>query len=155
MTQIEVDRLDMKILSMVQKNNLLPHREVAESVGLSTPAVTRRLQRLRKQGLIKADVAILNAAELGRPLTIIVKVVADSEKITDLDALRGGFNRCPQIQHCYYVTGEADFILILNVADMGEYEKLTRQLFFESGNVRHFTTFVSMETIKANSHIIV
>jgi len=60
-----------------------------------------------------------------------------------------------QVQHCYYVTGDADFVLVFNVADMGEYETLTRQLFFEGGNVNRFTTLVAMDTIKANQDVLV
>jgi len=69
--------------------------------------------------------------------------------------MRDVFDQCDQIQHCYYVTGKADFILIFNVSDMSEYEKLTRLLFLECKNVRRFTTFVSMESIKASDRVIV
>jgi len=155
MSRSELDRLDRRILAMVQENNLVPHRQIAEAVGLSTPAVTRRLKRLRADGLIREDVSVLDAGKLDRPLTIIATVVVESERPEELDAMREAFSRCPQIQHCHYVTGEADFILIFNVSDMAEYEDLTRRLFFRSGNVKRFTTFVSMDTIKANSKLMV
>lgn len=152
---MDIDRKDQRILDIVQRNNLTPHREIADSVGLSTPAVTRRLGRLRKDGYIKNDVSILDQGLLNRPLTIIAQVVADSEKLEQRDAMRNAFIRCPQIQQCHYVTGEADFILIFNVGDMAEYEALTRQLFFASGNVKRFTTFVSMETVKSGQEVLV
>ena len=153
--KIELDRLDLKILAIVQENNLTPHREIASSIGLSAPAVTRRLQRLRKNGVIQKNVSVLNSSALGRPLTLIVQVVAHSEQIEQLDRMRKSFEACQQIQQCYYVTGDADFILILNVSDMAEYEKLTRVLFFESENVSKFTTFVSMETVKSSSKVVI
>ena len=153
-TSPEIDRTDRRILSIVQRHNLTPHREIADIVGLSTPAVTRRLQRLRKNGLIHSDVSVLDAAALGRPLTIIAEVSLRSEQLEDIDALRESFRDCPQVQHCYYVTGDADFILILNVKDMAEYEELTRSLFFGSGNVKRFSTSVAMETVKAHSQVL-
>ena len=152
---IELDRLDRKILGIMQESNLTPHREIAEIVGLSAPAVTRRLKRLRKGGVIRGDVSLLDGASLGRPLTLIVQVVADSEQISELDEMRHTFNRCPQIQQCYYVTGEADFILIFSVSDMTEYEQLTRRMFLQNDNVRRFTTFVSMETVKCSEKLII
>lgn len=155
MENVELDRLDRKILAIVQESNLTPHREIAESVGLSAPAVTRRLKRLRTEGVIREDVSLLNASVLGRPLVLIVQVVADSEQISELDEMRHTFNSCPQIQQCYYVTGEADFMLIFNVRDMSEYEQLTRTMFLQNDNVRRFTTFVSMETVKASEKVIV
>ena len=155
MPMIELDRIDRKILAIMQDSNLTPHREIAERVGLSAPAVTRRLKRLRGNGIIRGDVSVLDGAALGRPLVLIVEVVAHSEQTDELDTLRDAFSRCPQIQHCYYVTGEADFILIFSVSDMAEYEVLTRKLFLGCENVKRFTTFVSMETVKASDKIIV
>jgi Lrp/AsnC family transcriptional regulator, leucine-responsive regulatory protein len=57
------------------------------------------------------------------------------------------------VQQCYYVTGEMDFILIVNVKDMAEYNEMTRELFFEGGNVKSFQTCVSMENVKTNGPI--
>ena len=111
-TDLELDRLDRKILVMVQQDNQTPHRVIAESIGLSTPAVTRRLKRLRQAGIIRADVSVLDPQALDRSLTLIVLVSADREQVEELDAMKRAFSDCTQIQHCYYVTGEADFILI-------------------------------------------
>ncbi len=155
MPDLELDRIDRKILSIMQTANLTPHREIADAVGLSAPAVTRRLQRLRSNGVIQGDVSVLNKSALGRSLVLIVQVVALSEQTSELDAMRDTFSNCRQIQHCYYVTGAADFILIFNASDMAEFEKLTRQLFLENKNVQRFTTFVAMETVKASTKIIV
>jgi Lrp/AsnC family leucine-responsive transcriptional regulator len=155
MPNIELDQIDRNILKIMQENNQTPHRLIADSVGLSAPAVTRRLKRLRSDHIIREDVSVLDSAALGRPLILIVEVVANSEQTAELDTMRNAFNRCPQIQHCYYVTGEADFILIFSISDMAEYEKLTRRLFLDCENVKRFTTFVSMETVKASEKIIV
>ena len=152
---IELDRLDRKILAIIQDNNLTPHREIADRVGLSAPAVTRRLKRLRKSGIIRGDVSLIDAKAMGRPLVLIVEVVANSEQTSELDAMRQSFQDCAQIQQCYYVTGDADFILIFNVSDMGEYEGLTRSLFLECENVKRFTTLVSMETVKAGEKVMI
>jgi Lrp/AsnC family leucine-responsive transcriptional regulator len=145
-----LDAFDRKILNLVQTDNLLPHRKISEMVGLSLPAVARRLQRLRKEGVIAADTSVLRPEYVGTPLTIIVHVLVENEAIQQLDAMRERFLRCPQVQQCYYVTGEVDFILIIAARDMGEYEGLTRSLFFEGGNVRHFRTFVAMRRVKVS-----
>jgi Lrp/AsnC family transcriptional regulator, leucine-responsive regulatory protein len=124
-------------------------------VGLSTPAITRRLKRLRAEGVIREDVSILEGSKLGRPLTIIVTIVVESELPEELDAMRNTFSHCPQIQHCHYVTGKPDFILILNESDMTEHEELTRVLFFKSGNVRRFTTHVSMDAVTSSATLAI
>lgn len=149
----KLDAFDLQILKIVQDNNLATHREIAEEVNLSTPAVARRLRRLRTEGVIWKDVSILQPERVGNRLTIIVNVAVESEAIEQLDAIKQRFSRCPQVQQCYYVTGDADFILIMSVKDMAEYEALTRSLFFDAGNVKHFHTAVAMQRVKVSMSI--
>ncbi|MDQ0474086.1 Lrp/AsnC family transcriptional regulator [Labrys wisconsinensis] len=148
-----VDEFDLKILQLVQLDNLMPQREISDRVGLSAPAVARRLQRLRATGIIRKDIAVVNERALGRPLTIVVEVTTENERLDLLDEMKKRFASCPQVQQCYYVTGETDFILIMNARDMDEYTSLTRQLFFEGGNVKSFRTCVAMEKVKVEGPI--
>lgn len=149
-----LDEFDLKILRLVQTNNQMPQREIAEIVGLSVPAIARRLQRLRSTGIIKCDISVLDEGAIGRPLSIVVEVTTENERLDLLDEMKRRFAECPQVQQCYYVTGETDFILIMNVKDMEEYTALTRGLFFEGGNVKSFRTCVAMEKVKANGPIL-
>ncbi|OBZ94714.1 DNA-binding protein [Pararhizobium polonicum] len=148
-----IDDFDLKILQFVQVDNQTPQRVIAETIGLSPPAVTRRLQQLREQGVIQRDVSIIDEVAVGRPLTIVVEVTTENERLDLIDAMKARFLACPQVRQCYYVTGEMDFILILNARDMAEYTELTRELFFEGGNVKSFRTCVSMENVKTNGPI--
>ena len=84
-----------------------------------------------------------------------MEVTIENERLDLLDKMRKRFAECPQVQQCYYVTGEIDFVLILNVRDMDEYTSLTRELFFDGGNVKNFRTFVSMDRIKAGCEVII
>ncbi|CAN7715776.1 Lrp/AsnC family transcriptional regulator [Phyllobacterium sp. LjRoot231] len=149
----DLDEFDIKILRMVQQDNHTSQRVIAEKIGLSPPAVARRLQHLRETKIIRHDIAVLDGTAVGRPLTIIVHVTTENERLDLLDAMKDRFNRCPQVQQCYYVTGEMDFILILNVKDMAEYNEVTRTLFFDAGNVKSFRTCVSMENVKTHGPI--
>lgn len=85
---------------------------------------------------------------MGYPLTIIATVEVESEQIDLLDAMKRSFAQCPEIQQCYYVAGEWDFVLILTVRNMEAYTALTRQLFFSNNNVKRFKTLVSMSSVK-------
>jgi Lrp/AsnC family leucine-responsive transcriptional regulator len=149
----EIDDLDLKILEIVQRDNQTPQRVIAEHIGLSPPAVARRLQHLREQRVIRQDIAVIDEAAVGRPLTIVVEVTMENERLDLIDAMKARFHSCPQIRQCYYVTGGMDFILIINAKDMSEYTELTRALFFEGGNVKSFRTCVSMENVKTDGPI--
>jgi len=96
------------------------------------------------------DRSVLSPDHVGINTTVIVNVSVLSEVIEELDAIRQRFLECPQVKQCYYVTGDIDFILIIAVKDMKEYEKLTRELFFEGGNVKRFMASVAMDRLKVS-----
>lgn len=143
-----LDSFDLAILDILQKDNATPQRLIGEMVNLSAPAVQRRIKRLEEAGVIRANVAVIDPGKVGRPITIFVEVELESERVELIDAAKAGFAALPEVQQCYYVTGEADFILVVTVATMAEYEDLTRRLFFANNNVKKFRTFVAMDRVK-------
>ncbi|HQS07928.1 MAG TPA: Lrp/AsnC family transcriptional regulator [Xanthobacteraceae bacterium] len=144
----DLDAFDIAILTILQKDNTTPQRTIGERVNLSAAAVQRRIKRMRETGVIAGDVTILNPARVGQPLTLVVEVVVESERIDLVDAAKANFVRCPEVQQCYYVTGDADFVLIVTVPTMADYEDLTRRLFFENSNIKRFRTLVVMDRVK-------
>jgi len=143
-----LDALDLRLLELIQADSRMPQSELGERVHLSMAAVNRRLKRMRDEGVIQRYGAVLSPAALGHPLTIVAEVETESEQIELLDAMKKSFKDCPQVQQCYYVTGEWDFILVFVVRDMAQYTALTRQLFFQSNNVKRFRTLVTMDPVK-------
>ena len=132
---VTLDDFDLKILGIVQLDNQMPQRLIADRIGLSPPAVARRLQNLRETGVIARDLSVIDETAVGRLLTIVVEVTTENERLDLLDAMKERFLACPQVRQCYYVTGDMDFILIMYVRDMEEFTELTRARFFEGGNV--------------------
>jgi DNA-binding Lrp family transcriptional regulator len=143
-----LDRFDLAILAILQTDAATPQRAIGEAVALSAPAVQRRIKRMEESGVIRAQVALVDPAAVGRPLTIFVEVELASEQTPLIDAAKRAFAAAPEVQQCYYVTGEADFVLVVVVATMSDYEALTRRLFFDNGNVKKFRTFVAMDRVK-------
>lgn len=149
-----LDSFDRAILAILERDNTTPQRAIGQAVNLSAPAVQRRIRRMEEQGVIEANVAIVNPASVGRPLTIVVAVDVESERVDLLDAAKASFAAAPEVQQCYYVAGEADFILVISVATMGEYEDVTRRLFFGNPNVKRFRTFVAMDRVKTGLSVL-
>ena len=147
---MEIDAFDRRILALLQKDSRMPQRDIGEAVHLSASAVNRRIAAMEAAGVITGNVAVVDAARVGRPISIIVEVAVQNERLDLLDAVKRRFVACPAVQQVYYVTGEGDFILIIQVADMAEYERLTRELFFAESNVRSFRTMVAMERSKVS-----
>ncbi len=143
-----LDAFDLAILNILQRDNTTPQRTIGEAVNLSAPAVQRRIKRMEETGVITANVAVVNPAKVGQPITIFVEVEVISETADLIDAAKKELSAAAEVQQCYYVTGEADFILVIVVPTMTDYEALTRRLFFENNNVKKFRTFVTMDRVK-------
>ncbi|MBY6154641.1 Lrp/AsnC family transcriptional regulator [Vannielia litorea] len=151
MTQL--DSYDLAILRILQRNNATPQRAIGEAVNLSAPSVQRRIKRMEAEGVIAANVAVVAPDRVGLPLTIFAQVELVSETPDDIDTMKRRFREAPEVQQCFYVTGEADFMLVLVVESMAAYEEFTRRTFFAGGNVRKFRTFVSMDAVKSGSSL--
>ncbi|WP_372885206.1 Lrp/AsnC family transcriptional regulator [Shimia sp.] len=149
-----MDDKDLKILRLVQANARLTAEAIGEDVGLSPAAVHKRLQKLRAQGVIEREIAVLSPARLGRGMTIIVEVLLERESRAQLDAFKRRMRSAPQVQQCYYTTGESDFVLILVVEDIKEYEAFTQTYFFDESNISKFKTAVVMDRVKISLDVI-
>ena len=147
---MDLDSHDIKLLALLQGNSRISQRDLSSEVGLSASAVNRRIAAYEAAGIISANVAVVDPVKVGRPITVLVEVKVENERLDLLEEIKRRFSSCPQVQQVYYVTGEFDFMLILNVRDMTEYDLLTRELFFSSGNVKTFKTYVAMQRIKVS-----
>lgn len=144
----QLDAFDRKILFILQKDNTTPQRTIGEAVNLSAPAVQRRIKRMTEAGVIQANVAVVDPVAVGQSITIFAEIEVISETAEQIESAKREFAAAPEIQQCYYVTGEADFILVIVVPTMSDYEALSRRLFFGNSNVKRFRTFVAMDRVK-------
>ncbi|QQS42205.1 MAG: Lrp/AsnC family transcriptional regulator [Acidobacteriota bacterium] len=150
-----MDEFDAKILNIVQRDNRLPAAKIAEQVGLSPSAVQRRLNRLRKEGVIEADVAIVSPDSVGRHITAIVGVVMDKDRPMQraLSEFRKLMLNRREVIRCYDVTGEEDFIVIVSARDMKDYEAVSRELFMENPNIRRYKSSIVIRMVKSGTAI--
>ena len=152
-TPATLDRFDLAILDILQADNTTPQRAIAQAVNLSAPAVQRRIQRLKDSGVIRANVAVLDPVKVGKPLTIVLEVHLDNERPDRTAPLRARMAAEDAVQQCYSVTGEADYLLVVNVASMANYEALTRRLFEGDDNIKRFRTSVALSSLKTGLRV--
>ena len=143
-----MDAFDRKLLALVQQNARLTAQQLGERIGLSASACQRRLKRLREAGVIEAEIAVVTPEAVGRSLTMIVEVSLEREHPHIVDAFKKSMRATPEVMQCYYVTGDADFIIILTARDMKSYERFTQRFFFDNPQVKRFHTFVVMDRTK-------
>ncbi len=144
----KIDPFDIAILNNLQKNSRITSEPLAEAVGLSPTACQRRVKRLRDNGVIEKEIAVIDPAKVGGRITMIVQAVLERGRADILDDFKREIAKIPQVQQCYYVTGDFDFILIVTAKDIPEYEQLTHRIFFANPHIRRFQTIVVMDSVK-------
>lgn len=148
MPAAHLDSFDRAILAELQRNNLTPQRLIAERVNLSAPAVQRRIKRLHEEGVIAANVAVLEPARLGRPLTVVITVQLINDRPDLSRDFRARIAREAAVQQCYYVTGETDYVLIVTATDMDDYQAIVGRLFDGDDNIRRYATSIALARVK-------
>ncbi len=150
-----LDRYDKAILRLLQQDNRMPQRVIAEAVALSTAAVQRRIAALEACGVIAANVALVDPAAVSATLTSIVEVVLHDESAARVDAAKALFRDAPEVQQCYYVTGGSSFVLVIVAPDMRRYERLTRLLFAENASVKSYRSLIALDRVKTGATVTI
>ncbi len=143
-----LDTFDRKILRLFQGNTRLTVGELSEMVGLSASACHRRLAKLRESGVIQAEIAVINPTSVGRSVTLIVTVTLEREQTDVIADFKRAMRENIDIMQCYYVTGAADFMMILTSKSMEAYDAFVERFLFANRNVRRFETYVVMDRVK-------
>ena len=152
MNNLELDDIDLKLLSALQDDASQSNQALATRVHLSPPTCLRRVKRLRASGLIEREIALLNtdklASVLGHGLTALVQITLDQQG----DELQAAFEARVMVdaavQQCYRVSPGPDFMLVVQVADMPGYLALAQRLFTSDANVRNVKAFFSVKRSK-------
>ena len=150
---VQIDTADRIILSHMQEDATISLEQLSLACNLSVASVQRRLKRLRTNKVIERECAIVNPEALDFNMMFVITVELERERLDQLDEFRRITRTESQVQQCYYVTGEADFVLICIAKNMADFEELTHRLFFENSNVRRFRTSVVMDRSKSGSLI--
>jgi Lrp/AsnC family leucine-responsive transcriptional regulator len=147
------DQSDRQILHLLQENAREKLESIASETGLSVATVQRRIKSFRTTGVIERETALISQEAAGYAMTFLIFVEMEQEKPYQLDAFRKKVKSEPQVQQCYYITGEADFALVVLGKDVADFERLTHRLFFEDSNVKRFRTSVVMSRTKTGMSV--
>lgn len=145
---MELDAFDRRILACVQASTRMTTAQLARAVGLSPSACHRRLAALRAARVIEAEVALIDPRAVGRRITMIVTVTLEREHSDVIAAFKQSVRDQVEIMQCYYVTGQADFVLVLTAKSMEAYDAFVERFLFANRNVRRFETMVVMDRVK-------
>ncbi len=148
-----MDRIDRKLLNLLQRDASRTNAALADEVGLSASSCLRRIRRLRQSGVIDRIAAILNPAKTGRTLKAVVTVELRLHGEPNTRQFLNLAAREEAVAQAYAVTGEVDAVLILRLRDMEEYDALCNRLFQERMNVARYWTMMVIRTGKDETAI--
>ncbi|RVD32377.1 Lrp/AsnC family transcriptional regulator, partial [Mesorhizobium sp. M8A.F.Ca.ET.023.02.2.1] len=137
-----IDDLDRRILGALQKNNRLSFAELADLVGSSAASCMRRVNRLRADGVVTADISLVDPKALGKSLTVVVTVELDRERLDLVDDFKRAMRTAKEVTQCYMITGDADFVLIVAVEDVEAFDVFVKTKLYTNPNVRKFKSMI-------------
>jgi Lrp/AsnC family leucine-responsive transcriptional regulator len=121
---MEIDRLDHRLLALLGRHGRASNVELAEAIHLSPTAVARRQRALEEEGVIRGYAADINAAAFGLRTTVVVQIALKSQSETDLVEFEQAVRNCDSILQCFLMSGTDDYILMLLVRDLQDFERV-------------------------------
>ncbi len=136
-----LDRIDRKILAALQDDARLTNADLAEKVGLSPSPCLRRVRALEKAGVIRRYATLIDPAAVDLPVSVFVSVTLERQVEERLEAFEAAVVERPEVLECYLMTGEADYLLRVVVADLAAYERFLKD---------HLTRIAGVASIKSS-----
>jgi Lrp/AsnC family leucine-responsive transcriptional regulator len=147
---MDIDRIDRKILQVLQTDGRLAGVELAERVGLSPTSTGERLKRLQKEGYITGFGAKLDPHLLGLPLLVFVELSLDKTTPDIFEKFAAAVRRAPEVLECHMVAGGFDYLVKARVADMPSYRKFLGNVLLALPGVKETRTYAVMEEVKSD-----
>ena len=146
-----IDKIDAKILRVLQKDGRISNLKLAEEVHLSPTAVLERVKRLTRDGFILGYEAKLNPAKLRAGLLVFVEILLDRTVHDVMDNFKAAVQVRPEILECHLVAGGFDYLLKTRVADMTAYREFIGSVIWTLPGVRETRTYAVMEEVKSST----
>jgi Lrp/AsnC family leucine-responsive transcriptional regulator len=150
-----LDRIDLKILRLLQTNGRMGNADVAKQVNASPATCHRRTQRLFEEGYVSSVRAQVVPAKVGRGALVIVGVVLDRSTPESFFAFEAAIQSMPMILDCHLVAGDFDYFLKIRVRDMADFNRLHGEKLISLPGVRQTRTFFVMKEVVDNAPLVI
>jgi Lrp/AsnC family transcriptional regulator len=143
-----MDRIDLRIIDLLQTDASRSTAQIAEAVGLSPSPCWRRIAQLEQQGVIRRRVALLDRERLDLGVTVVVQVRLTTHGRQSLVDFEERVRELPEVMQCFTVMGAIDFVLIVVTTDIRAYERLMRERLSQLPGVQAIESNIVMSAIK-------
>lgn len=146
-----IDKIDRKLLKLLQTDGRLSNAELAEKVNVSPATCHRRTQRLFEMGFIKGIRASINPDAVDLGSMVIVGAILDSSTPESFSAFEQSISKFPFVLECQCVAGDFDYLLKVRVKDTSDFNRLHRQKLLTLPNVRQLRSFFVLKEVVENA----
>lgn len=143
-----ISKIDRNILRILQKDGRISYTDLARKVGLSVTPCIERVKRLEKNGYIKGYSATLNPELLDAELVVFVQIRLNHTSQENFEEFRDSVMSLQNVQSCFLVSGNYDYLIKARVADMSAYRELLGSSILKLPAVQESTSYVVMEELK-------
>ncbi|MES9972576.1 MAG: Lrp/AsnC family transcriptional regulator [Candidatus Thiodiazotropha sp.] len=147
MRNLSFDRIDRAILNQLQADGRITNAQLAERVNLSPSACLRRVHALESNGTIDHYTALVNQAAAGKPSNVFVEISLNRQSEEALESFEREAALCPDIQECYLMAGDFDYLVRVAVADAEDYERIHKSQLSRLPHVARIKTSFALRTI--------
>lgn len=148
MQNIDLDQTDRRILGLLQSEPGIKATEIGERIGLSQSACWRRIQRLRDEGVIKDQPAVLDREKVGLSTMVFAQVKLTSHGRTNITDFADAVRKYPEVLDCYVVLGNVDFLLRIVAEDIKDYERFMYEKLSQLPGVQEVNSSIALSEIK-------
>lgn len=149
----ELDRIDRKILDILQRQGRISMTELAEQIGLSTSPCSERVRRLERSGVITGYHARVNPQAIGRPLLVFVEITLSAKSGDVFDRVRRELAHLPEVLECHLVSGGFDYLVKARLQAMTEYRELLSTILNRIPVPCQSHSYVVMEEVRESSYL--
>ena len=150
-----LDRIDFKILRLLQGNARMTNADLARTVNLSPTPCLERVRRLESEGYILDYVTLLNPQKLGAGVISFIQVLLDRTNPDVFQRFKQQISLCPEVMECHMVAGGFDYLLKVRTKSMLEYRDFLGDTLARMSDIKQTHTYVVMEEVKATHAITV
>ncbi len=144
----QLDRIDIKILSILQKDARIPITELAEKVGLSVTPCGERIKRLEKEGIILGYHAKLDPHALSLALLVFVELKLSTKSGVIFNKFKQEILKLPSVLECHLVSGDFDYLIKARIAQMSDYRTLLGDILLTLPGAQESRSYIVMEEVK-------
>lgn len=147
----DLDKIDLKILRILQQNGRITNLELSGKIGLSPAPTLERVKKLEKAKLIKGYHAEVDENVLGIGIMAFIEVSLARQVINAIENFKKQINEIPNITECYQVTGSADYMLKVMVTDIPAFEKLISEKLSSIEEIGTMKTMMILSKVKQSN----